>query len=53
LREFRERQFTANVLAHHLDDFFYSFIQCRHPGEMFLHKPILNDDGHTSTLHST
>jgi hypothetical protein len=27
LREFGKRQFTANVFAHHLNDFFYSFIQ--------------------------
>jgi hypothetical protein len=52
LREFRERQFATNVLAHHLDDFFYSFIQADTLGRC-LHKPILNDDGHTNTLHST
>jgi hypothetical protein len=27
LRKLCERQFAANVLAHHLNDFFYSFIQ--------------------------
>ena len=27
LRELRERQFTTNIVAHHLNDFFYSFIQ--------------------------
>src|SRR5215213_319866 len=27
LREVGKRQFTTNVFAHHLNDFFYSFIQ--------------------------
>lgn len=27
LCEFAEREFTTNILSHHVDDFFYSFIQ--------------------------
>jgi len=36
LRELRERQLTADIVAHHLDDFFYSFIQAHTLGEMFI-----------------
>ena len=27
LCEFAEREFATNILSHHVDDFFYSFIQ--------------------------
>lgn len=33
LRELAKREFSTNVLAHHFDDFFYSFIQGSTPGE--------------------
>ena len=36
LREFAKGEFSTNVLAHHFDDFFYSFIQSSTPwGEVF------------------
>src|ERR1051325_12003684 len=35
LREFGKRQFTANVFTHHLNDFFYSFIQANTLGRCF------------------
>jgi hypothetical protein len=35
LREFGKRQFTANVFAHHLNNFFYSFIQANTLGRCF------------------
>ena len=36
LREFAKGEFSTNVLTHHFDDFFYSFIQSSTPwGEVF------------------
>src|SRR6185369_4957795 len=50
LREFSERQFSANVFAHHLNDFFFSFIQADTLERCLNANRFSMDDGHTRTL---
>ena len=51
LRELRERQFPTNVVSHHLDDFFDSFIH-QTPGEMLsdINQRLLTSKLHDSRL---